>query len=288
MFGKKAKSIGVDVGGTKILLQTFNKKGEDMEEEKCKTNTSSESNFVDDLIILIERYFHRGIESIGIALPGIVDQKKGVLVQAPHLPVKNLELQSILQERFRRPIILENDINAFLYAQSHKKELRHIKNMVGVMVGTGVGGAIMTNGELYRGQKGFAGEIGHTLINAEGNLKTLEQNVAGSSISKIAKELGIKARFSSKNLNDESVDAKIIKKYLVEQLGIGLANLSLIFDPEAIILGGSIYKLFLKKEKKALEKIIKKHSLNKTSPQLIDADEKYSVALGIALMSQNK
>jgi len=288
MFGKKAKTIGIDVGGTKILLQSFDKNWGILTEELVKTNTHSERDFIDQLLVLIESHFHPDIESIGIALPGIVNHEKGLLVTAPHLPIENLKLAEIVHARFKKPVVLENDINAFLYAQSHRKKLNGVKNIIGVMVGTGVGGAIMINGELYRGQKGFAGEIGHTLINQKGPLTTLEANIAGSSISKIAKALGVKKPFHSKNLNDESSEAKKIKKHLVEQLGIGLANLSLIFDPSAFILGGSIYNLFLKKEKKELESIVKKHTLSKTSPKLIHSDEKYTVALGVAKMSREE
>ena len=97
------------------------------------------------------------------------------------------------------------------------------------------------------------------VINKTGRLKTLEENTSGHYLKKHPK----------------------LKKELVENLGIGLANLNLIFNPEAIVLGGSVYYHYLSDKKKQLERIIARHSLARQAPKLIDANSRTSVAKGV-------
>lgn len=281
MFKRHAEIIGIDVGGTKILLQTFDKKMRVVDELKILTQSKKgEKSFTDQLISLIEVYMTRRIRTIGIAVPGIVDRDKGKLVRAPHLPTKkDYPLKKMLEDKFKKPVYVDNDINAFLWAEKERPQLKKSRNILAVMIGTGVGGAILNDGQLVYGFSGYAGEVGHMIIRQDGQLKTFEQNTSGAHISKIAKLVGAK---------EESVDDPKIKKYILEQLGIGLANLHLIFNPEIIVLGGSIYRHHLAKDQKKLERMIASKSLDKKSPKIFLASSKSSVALGIAMMAVGK
>jgi len=281
MFKKRAEVIGVDVGGTKILLQTFDKKLQVVDELKIETETKKdEKAFTEQLVSLIEVYMTRHIKAIGVAVPGIVHREKGVLARAPHLPTKNdYPLKKILEDKFRKPVTVDNDINAFLWAEKERPPLKAIQNMVAVMVGTGLGGAILNDGKLVYGASGYAGEVGHMVIRQDGPLNTLEQNTSGIHVPKIAKQVGAKTA---------DADDPRVKKYILEQLGIGLANLHLIFNPEVIVLGGSVYRYHLAKDKKKLERMIAARSLDKKAPKLVDAGKNTSVALGIAMMAIGK
>ncbi len=282
---KLSRHIGIDIGGTKILLQAFNSKMELVDEEKVSTQTKKgQKGFVEQLMSLIETYFHSTVESIGVAVPGIVDQNKGVLVKAPHLPVKRLKLKEELERRFKCKIHIENDANAFLYAQSQQPQLQKYKNLIAVMPGTGLGGAMMVDGALVHGKNGFAGELAHIILRADSALDTFEKNTSGAWIPKIAKALGIKEKFTPYDLATSSTASKKVKKHLVKHLGLGLASLNLIFNPDAFVMGGSIYELFLKDSKKELQKFIADRALNKKSPPILDAQLKYSVAMGVALL----
>ena len=179
-------------------------------------------------------------------------------------------------------------MNAFLYAQKHRTALKPYDTIVAVMVGTGVGGAIMTDDQLLYGKQGFAGEVGHMVINAGGELKSLEQNCSGDFIPKICKALGIKDKITPYDLSNNTADAKKVKKHIVDQLGLGLANLNLIFNPSAIVLGGSVYRHHLRNSKSALQKTIAKHSLDGKNPLLFDANPKNSAAEGMARMILRK
>lgn len=278
MLKKRAEIMGIDVGGSKILLQTFDKKMRVTDEIKVPTQTrKGEKGFTDQIIGLIELYFTRRIRAIGIAVPGIVHHKKGILAKAPHLPTKtDYPIKKILEERFKKPVYVDNDINAFLWAEKERPGLKKYKNIVAVMVGTGLGGAILNDGKLIYGASGYAGEVGHMIIRQDGPLKTLEHNTSGLHVPKIAEMLKAKSR---------DADDPRIKKYLLEQLGVGLSNLNLIFDPEVFLLGGSVYRYHLAKDQKKLERMIASRALDKKSPKILLAGKNTSVALGAAMMA---
>lgn len=281
MFKRKAEIIGIDVGGTKILLQTFDRKMRVVNEEKILTQTKkSEKGFTDQLLDLVERHFSKGIKAIGIAVPGIVQREKGLLVKAPHLPTKkDYPLKQILEEFFKRPVYVDNDINAFLWAEKERPTLKQFKNIVAVMVGTGLGGAILNDGKLVYGASGYAGEVGHMIIRQDGELKSFEQNTSGCHFARIAKEVEAK---------EASAKDPKVKKHILKHLGVGLSNLNLIFNPEVIVLGGSVYRHYLSKDQKKLEREIARHSLDKKAPKILLTSSKTSVALGAALMTMEK
>ena len=264
---RRAKYIGIDIGGSKILLQTFNDKLKVLDEKRVKTDVRhGRAGFLKQLYGLIDEFFDKTIKGIGIVVPGIVDQKKGTLVHAPHLPTgKDLKLKSLLEKRYSVAVHIDNDINGFLAAEYQRTRLKKYQNVLAIMVGTGLGGAAIVDGKMTYGKNGFAGEFGHMVINKSGQLKTLEQNTSGHYLKKYPK----------------------LKKELVENLGIGLANLNLIFNPDAIVLGGSVYLNYLSDKKKQLKRIIAKHSLAKQSPKLLDASLRTSVAKGAVLILIN-
>lgn len=273
--------MGIDVGGTKILLETFDKNMGLVDRVKVSTETKrGEKGFTDQLFSLIEKYLTDSIKTIAIGLPGIVHREKGLLVKAPHLPTKtNYPIKILIEKRFKRTVYVDHDINAFLWAEKDRPQLKKFRNIVAVMVGTGLGGAIVCEGKLVYGTSGYAGEVGHMIIRQDGPLKSLEQNTSGSFLPAIAKFLKTKGK--------DAEDPKI-QKYILEQLGIGLANLNLIFNPEVFVLGGSIYQYHLSKHKKQLKKIIASHSLDGKSPKIIDAGKDTSIPRGLASMIHKK
>jgi predicted NBD/HSP70 family sugar kinase len=285
MTDKKSKYIGIDVGGTKILLQTFDEKLNMTEEIKAWTETKKGAKgFMDQIFHIIDRVFHKGISGIGIALPGIVNIHNGNLAKAPHLPTPvNFPIKSLLEKKYKTRVAVDNDINAFLLAEKEKPRLKKYNNVIAIMVGTGLGSAIITDGEMVYGKNGYAGEAGHIVINSGGELKTLEQNTSGFFVPKIAKQLGIKKKIEAKDLEKQTPDTKKIKDHMLKSLGMGLANLNLIFNPEVFILGGSIYRLFLSDRKKELMKKIADIALDGASPMIMDADESISPARGMVL-----
>jgi len=186
---------------------------------------------------------------------------------------------------------IENDINAFLAGECSKSNLKKYKNIVAVMIGTGVGGAIMTNGNLIYGKDGYAGEVGHMIIGKCRSLKTFEENTSGYFIPKIAKMLNSKSKIKVSELEEmlkaKNKSALEIQQYLVESLSIGLSNLNLIFNPEVMLLGGGFYQKYLAQNKKSLENFIKKKSLDKSSPKIIETKKSNLLPKGVVILLKN-
>lgn len=209
--------LGIDIGGTKIKAIL-------LEEESLNSPFSliakkdfflidtprNKKDFLNGLARFIDSIFkNKIISGIGVGLPGIVDSEKNILIKAPNLPfLKNWELQDFLK-KWSGNIKTDNDSRCFLRAEAICGAGIGFKNIIGIARGTGIGGGIMIEGKIYRGLNNRAGEFGHTIID---NKKTFEE-VAG------------KAAFI--NFGDKS-----------DFIGIGVANLINIFDPELVILGG--------------------------------------------------
>lgn len=265
-INKNTTYIGVDVGGTKIKIECFDQHLNSIKSRQLKTITQSETAFLNQLNHLIDEFYVSSVKGVSIALPGIVDHKKGILVRAPHLPTKkNLKIKSSLEKKYKTTIHIENDINAFLRGEYESSSLNRYQNVLAVMIGTGVGGSAIINGQLCRGKNGHFGEFGHMTID-QANKSTWEKLIGG--------------RFLDKNPS--------LSKNLIKNTATGLANLSLIFDPDAIILGGSVYLNKINAHQKKLSQIIANHTLSGKSPKLIHAKATNSVTKGavICLLDQ--
>ena len=292
MVKKDALYIGIDIGGTKIQLELFDKQMKCLKKIKIATITKmGQKGLLEELYALIDPVFTKAVKGIGVAVPGIVDVRKGNLIKAPHLPNgKSLPLKKLLETRYKVPVAVDNDVNAFLRSEVHSGKTGKYSNIIAVMVGTGVGGAIIVNGKMVYGKNGFAGEVGHMVTRHDHKtLRTLEQNTGGSFIPQIAESLGIKKQMTTYELEQKTAESAKVMVHLTEQLGTGLSNLNLIFNPGVFILGGSIYNLFLSSKKKEMEKIIRERSLDGSSPRLMDANKKTSVSAGaVLLLRDNK
>lgn len=283
---QKPTFIGLDLGGTKILMEGFDANLKLLIRVRKKTQTQSQTALMDQIYGLINTMASPKMKAIGIAVPGPVHFKKGTVLKTPHLPFqKNLPLKALLEKRYKVPVIVENDINAFLIAEHQRPALKKMKHVVAVMIGTGVGGSVMVNGEILQGKNGYAGELGHMVIDASSKLATFEQKTAGSFIEALAKSMGM-GKMTTYELIKNTPESRKIKQALVQHMGTALANINLIFNPEAIVLGGSMYHLFLADRKDELRKIIAQHSMDGQSPKLTDGQKKTSVAKGVAMLAK--
>ncbi|QQR83741.1 ROK family protein [Candidatus Peregrinibacteria bacterium] len=262
-MNNKIKFIGVDVGGTKIDLEGFDTALNSIVKYEVKTKVNQGlKGFLTQLEALIQAQWHPGIKGIALAMPGLVTQQ-GVVMHTPHIPIKKpLKLKEYFEKKYQTPVHVVNDVNAFLAAEYQEKKLKSYQNIIAVMIGTGLGGAAIVNGAMIQGAHGYAGEFGHMIIRQDQKHATFEKNTSGTYVKATAKN----------------------KKTLLKQVGIGLSNLCSIFDPEVIVMGGSVYHYHLKADKTALKKIIQSYSLSGKSPQIVDGSSKTSVAKGAVLM----
>jgi glucokinase-like ROK family protein len=230
---------------------------------------------------------------LGLSMPGTVDLRKGVLVFAPNLQWRNVPFRKIFSEHTGLNIYVENDANAAAIAEHLFGTAQRSDDFIFVVVSIGIGGGLFLNGNLYRGKEGYAGEIGHTPIVAEpyqnpchcGNLGCWETYANQSSlIQRVQKRLENKRDSIIPSLMSEQgapLTISIIKqaadkcdKEALEALtetgtalGLGFASLIDIFNPEKIILGGSLSAVG-KYLLPSIKETSTKHSLLDSNPKV--------------------
>ena len=256
-----AYKLGIDIGGTKIRVILLDNKTKPI----FGFNISTPKNkklFLESLENAIKNIIkEHKISGIGIGLPGIVDVKQGVLIKAPNLPFLNNWQAKKFFLKFSRNIEIDNDSRCFVLAEAKLGAGRGFKNIVGLTIGTGIGGGIIISGKIYRGENNSAGEFGHIIID---NHKTFEQLAA--------KEAFIK-------YGDRS-----------EVIGIGIANIINIINPAIVILGGGgivFGKIKIEKIKKIAKKYIMSPLARKT-PIVKGKLSENSPAIGAALLLKLK
>ncbi len=252
--------LAVDIGGTKVLACVVAPGGRVLARRKTKTGDPN------DLIERVETLGKEAVadaglkladlEAIGVAVPGGVDRRTGVVVRAVNLGWKDFPAGKLLSRAFGRPVIVENDANAGLLGEATYGSLKrwHDDTLTGFFVGTGVGGGLMMGGRLYRGVSGSAGELGHMVV-AHGGPKCacgrrgcLESFAGRRSIEKRLRKAGVEppggGRFTGGKLRkaltagDKSVRREL--ESAAEHLGVGVANLLAILNPRGFVLGGGV------------------------------------------------
>lgn len=256
-------ALGIDVGGTMIKAGLVNSKGEIIAEDKVDTNVDQGQEQVIARIcgLGLDLLSDNGIElkalaGIGIGIPGFVNYTKGEVLFAPNLKWQKVNLKEIMQERLKLqqlnlPLLLDNDVNVAAQGELLFGAGKDTKHFVMLTVGTGLGGALITNGQVYRGSLGLAGEIGHLVIQENGlncscgKKGCLETLTSATAILKYAKEKGLEVKeakdvFALAEKGNQL--ANLVIKQAAYYLGLGISNLINLLDPEKVIIGGGISK----------------------------------------------
>ena len=243
-------AIALDVGGSKITTCLVDEKGKIIEGERRLTGVHKGKNAVlYNIISEIENMMNRNknikIKGIGIGMPGFINSK-GKIVFMPNVPLVGFNIVKHIQKKFKCPVAVENDANCFALGEysfgRHKSEV-----MLGLIIGTGVGCGIVSNGRLISGCNGGAGEIGHNLLDNSADQLVVKNNdfesvCSGPNISRryaevSGKDITPKQVFTVK---DSAARKEIDKEYLC--LGKLLGSMVNTLNPDTIVLGGSVSK----------------------------------------------
>lgn len=266
----KKHSIGIDLGGTKILIALVNKEtGEVLFSVKKKTKKDKGpkkilQKMVEGVkeVLELSGFGIEQMDSIGIGAAGQVDRQNGILISAPNLNCFDLNLKEILETEFGLPVFLGNDVEIAALGELKFGAGRGYKDFICVFVGTGIGSAIVINEEIYRGATGTAGEFGHIIVDLNGRTcgcgahGCLEAYASRSAIEKRIVGALKKGRASviSEFIEDGKISSSMIKKSIEagdelvtqsvleasEYLSGGLASIINFANPELIILGGGV------------------------------------------------
>ncbi len=269
--------IGVDLGGTNIVAGAMTADGtRHLAMRSIPTNSFVGDEGVADRIVgLVEGVILDSMEQtdcarrdfigIGVGAPGPLDRERGIVLVAPNLGWKDFPLAQRIQARLNLPTTLDNDANCATFGEWWQGAARGGRNVVGITIGTGIGGGLIINGALYHGSSDMAGEIGHTTIDLNGrhckcgNYGCLEAYASAPAIATRAREVLVREEGESAipamvEGNFDNITARVvydaaklgdpiaseIVKDTARYLGAGVANLLNIFNPDIVVLAGGV------------------------------------------------
>ncbi|MBM3901512.1 MAG: ROK family protein [Verrucomicrobia bacterium] len=263
--------VGVDLGGTKILAGVFGPQLRLLQTAKLSTKSSRGFGSVVDRIARCVRdavdeadMSLKQVQAIGIGAPGAVDSETGEVIFAPNLQWKDAPLRKELEKQLEIPVFVENDCTACTLGV-HEVELKgRTRNLMGVFLGTGIGGGLILDGRVHRGFNGTAGELGHMVLQVGGPkcgcgnngcfealasrtalFREIQQRVKAGEKTVLTEMLGdglaeLKSGDLRKALRKGDKLVEEVVESAAEFTGIAIANLINILNPEVVVLGGGV------------------------------------------------
>jgi glucokinase len=255
--------VGVDLGGTNLRTALLSTDGEVLDKRSEATQGSEGwksvvARLIKCIALQREIAIDRGLRvaAVGVGAPGIIQMETGIVVKSPNFPDwNNLPLKEELERALMIPVVIENDANAAALGEQWRGAGRGISSMILLTLGTGVGGGIVLNNRIWQGADGMAGEIGHMTLVPEGrqcgcgNRGCLEMYASARGIVQSYQEQCPVAGTDASIVTAAQVYqaaregdpvARHAMNHMGHMLGIGIANLINIFNPQMIVLGGRV------------------------------------------------
>jgi glucokinase len=260
-------TIGVDVGGTKIAAGVVADDGRILQERRAESPATSSAEIEQTIADLVaELRKEHDVEGVGVGAAGFIDQHRATVMFAPNLAWRDLDLKGDLEKRTGLPVVVENDANAAAWGEFTFGAAADSDDLLLVTVGTGVGGGIVLDGQLYRGAFGVAAEIGHIRIERLGrlcgcgNLGCFEQYGSGTALVRDARAMatadpayaatvlalagGDVEQISGPMISEAALDGDAFAReqlaLLGGWLGEGIATLAAVLDPGVVAIGGGV------------------------------------------------
>jgi glucokinase len=255
--------IAVDLGGTKLAVGLVARDGTVARHVVEPTDLASEEALLAQLERVVGQVAGDGVAALGVGVPSTIDQRLGRAVASVNIPLAGVALRDLLERRFEVPVLLENDANAAAVAEHRLGAARGARHAVMLTLGTGVGGGLILDDRLYRGSVGAAGELGHITIDLDGpqcqgacpGRGHLEVMASGHAADRLADraaserpdgDLG-RAAAAGREIDPRLLvelasagpgDARDVLEHIGFHLGVGIADLVNVFNPEIVVVGG--------------------------------------------------
>lgn len=257
--------IGIDAGGTKLL-------GGVVDEALASRNRihrlwrgADTQEVLDILVDAVEELREAAPDAttVGIGIPSLVDFASGTSISSVHLPLWDVPVRDVLSERLGMPVVVDNDANCAALAEQRAGAARGASHVVMLTLGTGIGGGLVLDGRLYRGSMGAGGELGHMVVDLDGprcqgscpNRGCLEAFASGEAIGRagleaaraapssalgraLARGTEITGPLVTELAHEGDEAAAAVLDSAGRKLGVGIANLVNVFNPEVVVVGG--------------------------------------------------
>ncbi len=279
-------AIGVDVGGTKVAAGVVDEQGRIVEKLRRPTPSSSpEQTAITISDVVAELMSRHAVGAVGLGVAGFVDEARAHVVFAPNLAWRGEPVQKVVQDRLGVPVVVENDANATVWAETRFGAAHGDGYVILITVGTGIGCGIVVDGELYRGRWGIGGEAGHYRVVPDGRLcgcgnrGCWEQYASGNALVAEARDFARRSPAAAVRLLElaggtpdgiagpeitlaaTEGDPAALRCFSIvgTWLGQGMADLAAILDPGCFVVGGGVSaagKLLLDPARAAFEKAL--------------------------------
>lgn len=267
MTTTKKLACGVDVGGTKILGGVVDHGGNIIEDHRVESPAKSPEAIEAAIVeVVLELKTRHPIECVGIGAAGYIDKGRSTVMFAPNIAWRDVPLKERLEKVLELPVVIENDANAAAWGEFEYGAGAEVDNMMLVTVGTGVGGGLVLEGELYRGAFGVGAEIGHMRVVPNGHLcgcgnrGCWEQYASGSALVRNVRSAARGGSLLAREVLDRAEgDLDKIKGPLITEaardgdafaiealtdlgiwLGEGIASIAAVLDPAVVAIGGGV------------------------------------------------
>jgi glucokinase len=261
--------IGVDLGGTKLLAGVVDS---DLNVRHRAFRHAREAHdteaLIDVLVAAVQQAREASgeeIRAVGFGIPSLVDARTGVAATTVHLPLHDVPFRDVMAERLGIPVVVDNDANAAMVAEHRRGAARGVRTAALLTLGTGIGGGIIVDGKLVHGASGAAGEWGHMVVALDGppchgtcpNRGCLETMVSGTALGEaglraardvpdsalgraVASGHKVTGALVTELAHDGDATARDVLALMGTHLGVGIANVVNILNPEVVVVGGGV------------------------------------------------
>ena len=263
-------AIGADLGGTKLLVGAV-----DAEQRVLyRGQEPSHGRTGEEVVAMLEAEVLEALEAldahpdavaVGLGIPATIDHRRGVAINAVNLPIADVPIRDLMSERLPLPVFIDNDANCAALAEHRHGAGAGTTNMVLLTIGTGIGGGLILDGELYRGSTGSGAELGHVVIDKDGprcqgncpNRGCVEALASGTALGREGRAAAEREPDSALGrlvAADEEVTGRAVTAAAIAgdpvavevvaligtRLGVALSSFANIFDPDLIVIGGGV------------------------------------------------
>ena len=261
------QALGADLGGTKMAVGV-------VDDEQNILHRGTEPTFGRDLERLLAELESElreglvacpGVEAIGIGIPSTIDRERGVAISSVNLPIVDVPIRELIAEKFDVPVFIDNDANCAALAEQRFGAAKGAANALMLTIGTGIGGGVIVDGEVYRGSSGSAAELGHVVIDENGppcqgncpNRGCVEVLASGTALGRegrAAAEAHPDSALGRALAGGRVIDGRLVTDAafagdqtaidalatIGRHLGVALSSLANIFAPDVIVIGGGV------------------------------------------------
>lgn len=262
--------IGFDLGGTNMTAGLVDGRLEVFDSVRMKTPAASQSHLLAGILSMVRDLSCRApapVASVGFGIPSMIDQKRGRAIMSVNVPLADFDFVDFMTGELELPVFIDNDANLAALAEMRAGAAKGARQVIMITMGTGIGGGIIIDGQIYRGAVGSAAELGHMVIDANGprcqgaceNYGCFETMASGTALARYAAETAAQQPDSTLGqaaAGGENLDGTLLSRLAEEgdpaalavykkigfYTGVGMTSLVNIFNPEVFVVGGGLIR----------------------------------------------